>query len=142
MVPDLSKPELSVLSILWKQQPLSVRELHDLLDNDWAYTTTKTVMDRMVTKGLLERDTMHGVNVYRAKIARAEGLVQWVRFIAEKLFESEADEVVSLFAKRKTYDAQEIADLRELIRKTEASEGKLEQTSKPEAKTKSKIKKK
>lgn len=122
MTPDLSKPELSVLSVLWKQQPLSVRELHDRLGNDWAYTTTKTVMDRMVAKELLERDSVHGVIVYRAKIGRAEGLAQWVRFIAEKLFETDADEVVSLFAKRKTYHPQEIADLRELIRKAETKE--------------------
>jgi predicted transcriptional regulator len=138
MTPDLSKPELSILSILWKQQPLSVRELHDRLGNDWAYTTTKTVMDRMSAKGLLERNTIHGVIVYRAKISRAEGLTQWVRFIAEKLFETEADEVVSLFAKRKTYHPQEIADLRELIRKAEASEGKQDEPVKSEAKNKTK----
>lgn len=122
MIPDLSKPELSVLSILWKQQPLSVRELHDRLGNSWAYTTTKTVMDRMAAKNLLERDTIHGVIVYRAKVGRAEGLAQWVRFIAEKVFETEADEVVSLFAKRKTYSPKEIAELRELIRRAEANE--------------------
>lgn len=139
MIPDLSKPELSVLSVLWKQQPLSVRELHDKLGNDWAYTTTKTVMDRMAAKDLLERDTVHGVIVYRAKISRAEGLAQWVRFIAEKLFETEADEVVSLFAKRKIYHPQEIADLRELIRQAETKESKTE--AMPKALTKSKPKK-
>lgn len=139
MTLDLSKAELSVLSVLWKQQPLSVRELHDRLGNTWAYTTTKTVMDRMAAKALLERDTIHGVIVYRAKIGRAEGLAQWVRFIAEKVFETEADEVVSLFAKRKTYHPKEIADLRELIRKAEANDSKLEeknmsQKSKPRKK--------
>lgn len=131
MTPDLSKAELSVLSVLWKQQPLSVRELHDQLGNDWAYTTTKTVMDRMVAKALLARETIHGVIVYRAKIGRAEGLTQWVRFIAEKLFETEADEVVSLFAKRKTYHPKEIADLRELIRKAEARDSASEEKNKP-----------
>ncbi len=140
MIPDLSKPELSVLSVLWKQQPLSVRELHDRLGNEWAYTTTKTVMDRMVAKALLERETMHGVNVYRARIGRAEGLAQWVRFIAEKLFETEPDEVVSLFAKRKTYHPQEIAELRELIRMVENGESKA--GAKAKSKEKNKPKKK
>lgn len=130
MTPDLSKAELSVLSVLWKQQPLSVRELHDRLGNEWAYTTTKTVMDRMAVKALLARETVHGVIVYRAKIGRAEGLTQWVRFIAEKLFETEADEVVSLFAKRKTYHPKEIADLRELIRKAEARDSASEEKNK------------
>jgi len=126
---DLSKPEFSVLSILWKQQPLSVREVHDRLSDGWAYTTTKTVMDRMAEKKLLERDTVHGVIVYRAKVERTEGVVQWVRFIAERIFEIDADEVVSLFAKRNTYSAKEIAALRKLIRQAEAADHKSEKNS-------------
>ncbi|HSB95879.1 MAG TPA: BlaI/MecI/CopY family transcriptional regulator [Spongiibacteraceae bacterium] len=129
MALDLSKPEFSVLSVLWKQQPLSVREVHDRLSGGWAYTTTKTVMDRMAEKKLLERDTVNGSIVYRAKVERTEGLVQWVRFIAEKIFEIDADEVVSLFAKRNTYSAKEIAALRKLILQAEAADHKSAKNS-------------
>lgn len=114
-LPELSKAEFSLLHVLWKKEPLSVREIHDRLDNDWAYTTTKTVLDRLVNKGMLIRETAHGVNIYRPAIGRAAGMVHWVRFIADKVFELEPLEVVNLFAKRKTYSDAEIAELRELL---------------------------
>lgn len=114
-LPELSKAEFSLLHVLWKKQPLSVREIHDRLDNDWAYTTTKTVLDRLVGKGMLIREAAHGVNIYRPAIGRAAGMVHWVRFIADKVFELEPLEVVNLFAKRKTYSDEEIAELRELL---------------------------
>lgn len=113
--PELTKSEFAVLQVLWKQQPLSVREVHDRMDSAWAYTTTKTVMDRMAAKGLLARETVHGVIVYRAQVGRVEGMVQWVRFMAERVLEVEYDEVLSLFSKKKTYSAEELSELRQLL---------------------------
>ena len=62
-LPELSKAEYDILRILWKHERLSVREVHDqLVDTyNWAYTTTKTMMDRMVKKELLNREDFHGV---------------------------------------------------------------------------------
>ena len=120
-LPELSKAEFSLLHVLWKKQPLSVREIHDRLDNDWAYTTTKTVLDRLVTKQMLIREIAHGVNIYRPAIGRAAGMVHWVRFIADKVFELEPLEVVNLFAKRKTYSEEEIAELRQLLQDGDAT---------------------
>ena len=114
-LPELSKAEFSLLHVLWKKQPLSVREIHERLNNEWAYTTTKTVLDRLVVKQVLQREVCHGVNIYRPLVGRAAGMVHWVRFIADKVFELEPIEVVNLFAKRKIYSEAEIAELRELL---------------------------
>lgn len=115
MIPELTKSEFAVLKVLWKQQPRSVREVHDELVTGWAYTTTKTVMDRMVGKGLLVRDTLHGVIIYRAQIGRVEGLVQWVRFLAESVLETDQEEVVNMFVKRKLFSKDEMSELRRLL---------------------------
>ena len=48
-------------------------------------------------------------------------LAHWVRFIADKVFELEPAEVVNLFAKRKTYNDEEIAELRALLAEDEKS---------------------
>lgn len=114
-LPDLSKTEFTVLNVLWKKSPLSVREIHDRLDNGWAYTTTKTTLDRMAGKGILSRESAHGVFIYAPLVGRAAGMVQWVKFIADNVFDLEPTEVVNLFAKRKTYSDEEIQELRELL---------------------------
>lgn len=117
MSQELTKTEYSVLRVLWKQQPLSVREVHDRLNNSWAYTTTKTLMDRMAAKGLLTRESVHGVLVYAPTLSRPEGLVKLVRFFAEKVLEVEHDEVVSMFTDSRTYSPEEVEQLRKLLKK-------------------------
>lgn len=112
---DLTKSELAVLQMLWKQQPLSVRELHDLLASDWAYNTTKTVMDRMVRKGLLEREQSHGVYVYRASITRTQGLAGWVSFFAKRVLELDNQKVVNMFADSDLYSESELNELQRLL---------------------------
>ncbi len=118
MAVELSKAEFNVLKVLWKQQPLSVREVHDRLTTGWAYTTTKTVMDRMAAKGLLERGNAHGVNIYQPLINRAEGMVHWVRFVAEKVLETDYDEVLTLLD-RTQYSQAELDELSDLLERTD-----------------------
>lgn len=117
MPADVSKAELSVLTILWKKQPLSVREVHDRLGNQWAYTTTKTVMDRMAKKSLLRRDTAHGVNIYTPLIGRAEAMVQWVKFLADQVLGMGYDEVLNLFNRRQQLSQDELDELANLLKR-------------------------
>lgn len=119
MPADVSKAELAVLTVLWKKQPLSVREVHDLLDTNWAYTTTKTVMDRMAKKDLLKRETAHGVNIYTPLVSRAEGMVQWVKFFADQVLGVGYDEVLNLFDRRQQYSRKELDELAELLKEAD-----------------------
>ncbi len=112
---ELSKAELTVLSVLWKQQPLSVRELHDRLKTGWAYTTTKTVMDRMVAKGFLERGNAHGVNIYKPLVSRPEGMARWIQFFANDVLGIDYDEVLTLFDRKQQYSQVELDELSALI---------------------------
>lgn len=116
-LPELLKPEYDVLRVLWKHKVLSVREAHDELarDTDWAYTTTKTVMDRMVGKGLLERSKVHGVFVYKPLISRPIGLARLVQYFADRVLETDYESVVSMFTANKTLSRDELQELRKLL---------------------------
>lgn len=123
-LPDLSKPEYDVLRMLWKHGQLSVRELHDHLcgETEWAYTTTKTVMDRMVKKELLARTSVHGVFVYSALISRPLGLARLVQYFADKVLETDYASVVSMFASNKSISDEELAELQKLLKEQEKKE--------------------
>lgn len=116
MAREISRSEFTILRSLWKQHPQSTREVHDSLASRWAYTTVKTMMDRMVTKGLLAKTTVHGVFVYDPAISRPEGVMQFVRFFADKILERDYEKVVSMFADSDTYTPEEIEELRNLLR--------------------------
>jgi predicted transcriptional regulator len=115
--PNLSKAELDILNILWKKNPLSVREVHDALGNaqGWAYTTTKTTMDRMAHKNLLKRVEFHRIFIYEPLISRPKGLLKWITYFAEKVLETDSASVVPMFGKQKNLSREEISELYELI---------------------------
>lgn len=125
-VPDLSKAEYDILRALWRNGNQSIREVHDVISpqNGWAYSTTKTTMDRMVKKGFLNREQFHGVFIYSAQISRPAGLVRLVQFFADKVLETDYGTVVSLFARNNTLREDEIAELNRLLEEDTAEDKK------------------
>ena len=116
-LPELTKSELAVLKVLWKQGEASAREVHEGLPGalGWAYSTTRTTLERMVAKGLLERRSFHGINLYSAVISRAAGLAGVVRDLAERVFETDYAPVVSLFAESNALTDEEVDELSRLL---------------------------
>jgi len=119
-LPDLNRTELQILNFLWKnKEGLSVRELHEKIKQsfNWAYSTTKTTMDRMVKKGLLMRQDFHGVYLYQAQISKPAGLARLVSFFMNDLLELEPSALVSLFGSSKGLSSSEITELEDLLAK-------------------------
>jgi BlaI family penicillinase repressor len=127
-LPELSRAELDIMKWLWKEGKLSARELHDRLTHayewhstdltktyDWAYSTTRTTMDRMVKKGLLARREFHGLYLYEPLISRPMGLAQAVRDFADRVLEVDYGTVVSMFARSKALTPEEIDELHQLL---------------------------
>jgi predicted transcriptional regulator len=116
-LPELSKTELDIMKILWKGGRMSGREVHDQLHMvyNWAYSTTKTILDRMVVKGLLAKENFHGVFLYESLITRPMGLAQLVRNFADRVLEMDYGSVVSLFARSKALTPAEIEELSRLL---------------------------
>lgn len=116
-LPDVSKAEYDILRVLWKSGRLSVREVHDRIQetSGWAYTTTKTMMDRMVQKNLLSRERFHGIYLYKAQISRPAGLAKIVQFFADRVVELDRSEVVAMFAQSQAITPKEIKELEALL---------------------------
>jgi BlaI family transcriptional regulator, penicillinase repressor len=116
-LPDVSRAEFEILRILWKQGSSSVREVHDQLAHhlQWAYTTTKTMMDRMTQKNLLKRESFHGLYVYSAVITRPQGLARFVQFFADRVLELEAASVLHLFGDSTALSDAELKELEQLL---------------------------
>ena len=79
--PTPTDAELELLKCFWRDGDLSAREVHDRLTPHlgWTPSTTRTVLERMRTKGLLSRRDVHGVAVYsqtRPKVEVLSGLMR------------------------------------------------------------------
>jgi BlaI family transcriptional regulator, penicillinase repressor len=68
----LSEAELDALKVLWAQGPSPVARVREALveyGRDWAYTTTKTILDRLEEKGYVRRERGAVAHVYVPQVS-------------------------------------------------------------------------
>ena len=68
---DLGKTEWALLNICWRKGPkTTAKEIHDesMKDRYRSYVTVKTILDRLVDKGYLEREMLGPVWLYSPKL--------------------------------------------------------------------------
>ena len=116
-IPELTKSELAVLKVLWSDGEASAREVHEGLADgvDWAYSTTRTTLDRMAAKGLLAKRSFHGIYLYAPRISKVAGLAGLVRDLANRVLEVDYAPVVSLFAESNHLTPEEVEELSRLL---------------------------
>ncbi len=119
---ELTDTELPLMKALWSAGPQSAREVHEAVADrlGWAYTTTRTTLERMVEKELVSRGSSHGLYLYEAAVSRPVGLAGLVRRLAGRVLEVEPARVVSLFTDSLELSAEEVAELEALIEGGEA----------------------
>ena len=77
------KLEQRILTVLWRGGDWAVRDVHAEVDPQLAYTTIATVLDRLHTKGVVERAKHRGAWRYTASNSREATLGQKVARLLE-----------------------------------------------------------
>lgn len=112
-----SPSEMSVLKQLWTTAPQSARELHDSVGEQagWSYSTTRTLVARMVEKGLVERGSAHGLTVFTPKASKVQVLSMMVRSFSAQVFDLDAPVPAAAFAGSPILDEAELEELEALL---------------------------
>jgi predicted transcriptional regulator len=114
-IPSIS--ELSVLKALWKQQPLSAREIHDQVEPElgWSFSSTRKTLERMLDKGSVSQHTRHGVQVYEAALEKVGTLAAFAHDFGKRVMEMDTPLPVNMFTGSKLVDQAELAQLEQLL---------------------------
>jgi len=109
--------ELTLLKCLWKRQPLAAREIHDDVEGalQWSYSSTRKTLDRMLEKGMVAIQVVHGVNVYSATLDKVETLAAFAHDFGRRVMEMEAPLPVNMFTGSKLVNDAELAELEQLL---------------------------
>lgn len=112
-----SVTELSLLKCLWKQQPLSARELHEQVEQElqWSYSSTRKTLERMVEKRMVTLHTLHGVNVYSAALEKVGTLAAFTRDFGRRVMEMDEPLPVNMFTGSRLVNDAELAELEQLL---------------------------
>ncbi len=116
-LPRPTDAELSILAVLWRRGPSTVRAVHEALSRrqDTGYTTVLKLMQIMTEKGLLRRDDSERSHVYAAAVARQRTQRQLVRHLLERAFSGSAPQLVMQALATQKASPEELAEIRRLI---------------------------
>lgn len=120
MARNLPRPtdaELSILGVLWRRGPSTVRQVHEALAGARAtgYTTTLKLMQIMAEKGLVTRDESSRTHVYAARAPQDVTQRQLVSDLVARAFGGSAAALVLQAINAHGTSAEELAEIQQLI---------------------------
>ena len=112
-----SPTELSLLKALWREAPLSSRELHQRVESElhWSFSSTRKTLERMLDKQMVAQEMQHGVQVYRAQLDKVATLAAFAHDFGRRVMEIDAPLPVNMFTGSKLVDQQELAELEQML---------------------------
>ena len=128
---SMGKPtesELDILQVLWADGPSTVRSVNERLNavvvKEIGYTTTLKLMQLMVEKGLLRRDTSSRTHVYASAVEEQSVKRYLLQQFVRKTFRGSAADLVMEALGQHAATDDELAEIKELIEKIEKDQKK------------------
>ena len=120
-IPKPTDAELEILQVLWEKGPSSVRAVNEQLSEkrEVGYTTTLKLMQIMVEKGLLRRNTDSRTHIYEAEEEQTKTQHSLLENFVENVFSGSAMNLVMQALGQHKASPEEIDRIKELIRKME-----------------------
>jgi predicted transcriptional regulator len=120
-LPRPTESELELLKILWQHGPLTVRQIHEHLENGTGYTTALKLLQIMADKGLVERDESSRAHIYTAVLEEASAKRSAVSTLAKKLFGGSGLRLAMQALSEDKASPEELAKIRRLIDQMEGA---------------------
>ncbi len=116
--PKPTAAELTILNVLWTQGPATVREVHNALpDQKTGYTTVLKLLQIMLEKGLVKRDSSSRAHIYDSAFQAEDVQTQLVENLLTDAFQGSAKNLILRALSVKPSSPEELAEIRKLIDK-------------------------
>ena len=121
-VVSISDAEWQVMNVIWEGQPLTAQDVVAALagQTEWAPATIKTMLHRLVRKGVLAHESQANRYVYRSSVKRADCVKQASKSFLERVFDGESSSLMAHFLRNAKLSPEEIAKLRKILDEQEA----------------------
>lgn len=129
-LPDLAKSEWSLMEALWTREQATASALQaDLRSTqDWAYSTVKTMLDRLVEKGYVKSRRIGNVYEYSPKIRRGAVVARSIDDLAERVLSGSISPLIHRLVESRRLNNDEIRELRQMLDSYPLSPDKERQT--------------
>ena len=118
---DISNAEFEVLNVLWDDYPATSSDIVKRLNQKkpWHDKTVKTLLSRLVKKGVVDFDKAQRQYLYRPLIAREDYTKKEASSFVSRIFKGKVAPLVAGFANQNSLSQQDVDELKALIKQWE-----------------------
>ena len=119
--PELTEAEWIIIKVVWENEPCAAGTVQEILQEskNWAYSTVKGAMDRMVEKGFLEINKIRNLQLFKSKISQAEAKKSEFRKMLKRAFDDALTPMMQFLIENEDFSKKDLRQMRELIEKAE-----------------------
>jgi predicted transcriptional regulator len=115
---ELTEAEWAIIKAVWDGEPCTAPAIQQHLSKErgWTYSTVRTLMDRMVAKGLLTAEKSGKVTSFRSAVTRQEAQKGELLYALKNAFNGALTPMVQCLLDTGDLTAGDLADLEALVR--------------------------
>jgi BlaI family penicillinase repressor len=116
---ELTEAEWDIIEVVWEHEPCAAPTVQEELAarKKWTYSTVKTLMDRMVTKGLLTTERIRNLILYRSAISQKDAQRGELMRAVRRAFGGAFTPMMQFMLDNNALSGHELEDLEGMIRK-------------------------
>jgi len=117
-VERIGEAEYAVMEVLWQDAPLTATEVADRVpaERGWSIRTVKTMLARLLAKGVLAHEEDGRRYLYRPAVARADYVAQESGRLIDRMFGGRVTPLVAQLAERDRLTDADIAEIEALLK--------------------------
>jgi predicted transcriptional regulator len=125
---ELTEAEWPVIKAVWENEPCTAPTIQEKLlkPTGWTYSTVRTVMDRMVVKGLLKAKKEGKLTIYRAAVTPAQAQRGELGYALKHAFNGALAPMVQCLLNTNEVSRDELDELKKIIAAHEHNVGRGE----------------
>jgi BlaI family penicillinase repressor len=114
---QISDSEWDVMEPIWETGPCTAAEVIKRLraTHDWNHSTIRTLLARLVEKGVLDYEVDGARYVYRAAVSRRRCVRQKGRSFLNKVFGGDVGALLAHFVENASLDRDQFEQLQQLL---------------------------
>ena len=122
-VVELTEAEWSVIKAVWETEPCTAPVIQEKLfqPTGWHYSTVRTIMDRMVVKGVLTAKKEGKLTIYQSAATRDQAQRGELLYAMKHAFDGAVAPMVQCLLDSKNVSRKELGELKKMIAAYEQS---------------------
>jgi BlaI family penicillinase repressor len=121
--PTISDAEWHVMQVLWQDAPRTAADVVEALaaDHDWHPRTVKTMLGRLVGKGVLAFTRDGKRYLYRPAVTRDAAIREQVRSLRDRAFDGATGSMLAYLVRHNRLSRDDLNELKRLLDEEETA---------------------